>query len=150
MLGTPDLRTKKHRHKNAFTTTCARPQGRRLPRLPSRGAAVHINYAGITLTATQPSTQPRLLTMDQPKPSRPWLSILMPREQPNYPTDGAPVTGTAISHFSAVQANGAVSTWDKTAELYWTLSGNVPLGVDSTVPAPPHGANDAYLSVHHD
>lgn len=76
------------------------------------------------------------------------VTLLMPREEPNYPKDGAPVTGTAISHFSAAQSNGAVLTWAVTTELYWTLSGNVPLGVDSTIPPPPQGAMMTLTSVY--
>lgn len=76
------------------------------------------------------------------------VTLLMPREQPGYPKDGAQVTGTAVSQFSATQANGAVSTWTAAAELLWTLSGNVPLGVDSTIPPPPEGAKTTLTSVY--
>ncbi|KAK0740079.1 hypothetical protein B0T18DRAFT_417169 [Schizothecium vesticola] len=76
------------------------------------------------------------------------VTLLMPREQSGYPTDGTPVTGTAISQLSAIQANGAVSTWATTKELYWTLSGNSAPGADSTVSPPPRGANTRLTSVY--
>lgn len=75
------------------------------------------------------------------------VTLLMPREQPDYPKDGAPVTGTAISHFTATQS-GSISTWSATTELFWTLSGNIPLGVDSTIPALPQGARTTLTSVY--
>jgi len=76
------------------------------------------------------------------------VTILMPRDAPYFPSNGAPITGTAISHFSAAQPNGGsgggtgISTWSSTAELFWTLSGNVPFGIASTNPPLP-GWQDA-------
>ena len=55
------------------------------------------------------------------------ITLLKPLEDPNYPTDGVLVTGTAISG-------------NKTSQLVWTLSGNVPLGYDLTFPPLPLGA----------
>ena len=52
------------------------------------------------------------------------VTLVMPRSHPGYPIDGTPVTGTAISRLSAQQADGKLSTWSETAELYWTLTGN--------------------------
>jgi len=72
----------------------------------------------------------------------------MPREVSQYPTDGIPVTGTAISHLRATQADGAVTSWRETAELYWTLSGNPPLGENITIPPPPQGATTTLTSVY--
>lgn len=64
------------------------------------------------------------------------VTLLMPRDQPDYPKDGASVTGTAISHFSA-----GTSTWSATSTLYWTLSGNASPGIDRTnLPSPPGAA----------
>lgn len=73
------------------------------------------------------------------------VTLLMPREYPNYPKDGAPLTGTAISHFTA---GAPPSTWSTTAELVWTLSGNAPLGVGSTNPAPTEVADTTLTSVY--
>jgi hypothetical protein len=52
------------------------------------------------------------------------VTLLMPRHHTGFPKDGTPVTGTAISRLSAAQRGGGMSTWSKTAELYWTLTGN--------------------------
>ena len=75
------------------------------------------------------------------------VTILMPRDvgyllaAPGnsagwyYPLDGWPVTGTATSHFTAPQANGDISTWSETAELYWTLTNWIRTTTDtSTTP----------------
>ncbi|GAB1321000.1 hypothetical protein MFIFM68171_11210 [Madurella fahalii] len=76
------------------------------------------------------------------------VTLLMPRELPHYPKDGSPVTGTAISHLSAAQADGAVSTWAATTELFWTLSGNSPLRVESTITLPAQSATTTLTSVY--
>ncbi|KAK5652280.1 hypothetical protein OQA88_10628 [Cercophora sp. LCS_1] len=55
------------------------------------------------------------------------VTLLKALEGPNYPTYGVPVTGTAI-------------IGDQTSQLTWTLSGNVPLGRDTTYPPLPPGA----------
>lgn len=75
------------------------------------------------------------------------VTLLMPREYPNYPKDGAPITGTAISHFTAPGAPSP-STWSATSELFWTLSGNVPLGLENTIPAPAQGATTTLSSIY--
>ena len=72
------------------------------------------------------------------------VTLLIPAEDPGYPSQGAPLTGTAVSHFSV---NTPASSWDKTAEVYWTLSGNVPLGVATTIPPLPLGATTTLTSV---
>ena len=52
-----------------------------------------------------------------------------------YLLDGWPVTGTATSHFRAPQANGDISMWSETAELYWTLTNWIRTTTDtSTTP----------------
>ncbi|KAK0623986.1 hypothetical protein B0T14DRAFT_517360 [Immersiella caudata] len=56
------------------------------------------------------------------------VTLLMPAEAEGYPTQGAPLTGTAISHFSAA---APASSWDKTNDLFWTLGGDVSPGVDT-------------------
>jgi len=59
------------------------------------------------------------------------VTLLMPRDYPSYPKDGAPLAGTAISHFTA-----AASKWSTTSRIFYTLSGNAPLGVGSKNPPP--------------
>lgn len=49
------------------------------------------------------------------------VTLLMPAEAKRYPIQGTPLTGTAVSHFSAV---APPSSWGKTDEVYWALSGN--------------------------
>jgi hypothetical protein len=51
------------------------------------------------------------------------VTLIVPRDV-GWPNAATPVTGTAISHFSAVQPGGAAATWAETAELVWTLAGN--------------------------
>jgi len=62
------------------------------------------------------------------------VTLLMPRDQTGFPTDGTPVTGTAISQFSAAQPDGKISTWSETEELYWTLTGNTRNRFDTNRP----------------
>jgi hypothetical protein len=51
------------------------------------------------------------------------VTLLVPRDV-GWPNGGTAVTGTAISHFSAAQPNGAAATtWTEAAELVWTLAG---------------------------
>ncbi len=67
------------------------------------------------------------------------VTILQPLDAPNYPKDGATITGTAISSLTAGER-----IWATTTQLYWTLSGNVPLGVATTYPPPPLGATTTF------
>ena len=60
------------------------------------------------------------------------VTLLMPREVPHLPFDGAPVTGTAISHLG-----DATSTWSATAELYWTVTGNMDAPAQQATTTPP-------------
>lgn len=53
------------------------------------------------------------------------VTLIVPRDV-GRPNNGSLVTGTAISHFSAAQQNGALSTWSETAELVWTTAENNP------------------------
>lgn len=46
------------------------------------------------------------------------VTLFVPRDV-GYPTNTAPVTATAVSHFSAAER-----TWAETAHLAWTLAGN--------------------------
>jgi len=71
------------------------------------------------------------------------VTLLMPAEDAHYPSQGAPLTGTAISHFSVAPS----SSWDKTSEIYWTLSGNVPLNADTTFAPLPLGETTTLTSV---
>ena len=48
------------------------------------------------------------------------VTLLTPGEVPSIPFNGAPVIGTAISHF-----RDAASTWAVTNEVYWTVTGNM-------------------------
>jgi len=101
-----------------------------------QAAAQSLHTAIYTTTVDDRDSSPQIVTTVV-------VTLLMPAEDPRYPSQGAPITGTAISHFSA-----SPSSWDKTAELYWTLSGNVPLGVDSTIPPLVLGATTTLTSVH--
>jgi len=74
------------------------------------------------------------------------VTLLMPRSHPGYPTDGTPVTGTAISRLSAPQPDGKWSTWSETAELYWTLTGNTNNRVNTNRPIVINGTTALYSS----
>jgi hypothetical protein len=73
------------------------------------------------------------------------ITLISPAEDERYPTQGAPMFGTAISRFSASAASS--SAWDETADIYWTLSGNVPLGYDTTYPPLPLGLTTSLSTV---
>jgi len=64
------------------------------------------------------------------------VTLLMPRNHPGYPTDGTPVTGTAISRLSAPQPDGKLSTWSETAKLYCQKHGTLDFcGIDGVATA---------------
>jgi hypothetical protein len=71
------------------------------------------------------------------------ITLISPAEDERYPTQGAPMFGTAISRFSAAPS----SAWDETADINWTLSGNVPLGYDTTYPPLPLGPTTSLSTV---
>jgi hypothetical protein len=102
-------------------------------------AAVESQHTAVytTTVASDRDTAPQIITTVV-------VTLLMPVEDAHYPSQGAPLTGTAISHFSAAPS----SSWEQTSELYWTLSGNVPLGVDTTFVPLPLGATTTLTSVH--
>jgi hypothetical protein len=58
------------------------------------------------------------------------VTLLMPCEVPNIYGNGAPVTGTAVSHLAAPGA----SPWSTTAEVFWTVAG--PMEAPATIPPP--------------
>lgn len=51
------------------------------------------------------------------------VTILTPREEPLWPEDGVTVVGAAISNIKVTNGS-TTSTWAKTRQLTWTLSGN--------------------------
>ncbi|KAK5656103.1 hypothetical protein OQA88_5242 [Cercophora sp. LCS_1] len=51
------------------------------------------------------------------------VTLLVPRDV-GWPNGATPVTGTAVSHFSAARPGGVAATWAETAEIVWTLAGN--------------------------
>lgn len=81
------------------------------------------------------------------------VTLVVPRDV-GHPTsnNGSTLTGTAISHFSAVQKNGGMSTWYETAELLWTTAAgdSSPLATKDALPPQQERAETTLTAVYTD
>ncbi|KAK1760386.1 hypothetical protein QBC47DRAFT_4568 [Echria macrotheca] len=68
------------------------------------------------------------------------VTVMMPRDQPNYPREGELVVGTIISNLAATYDEDQVSRWSTAQEAYWTLTANPPPGIT--------GAADPWVTAH--
>jgi hypothetical protein len=100
--------------------------------LPQRRQAKHTAVYTTTVTNPKPDIVTAVVV----------ITLISPAEDERYPTQGAPMFGRAISRFSAPS-----SSWDETADIYWTLSGNVQLGYDTTYPPLPLGPTTSLSTV---
>jgi len=85
---------------------------------PLEPATPALPHTAVYTTTLAQSNSPQAITTAV-------VTLIVPRDV-GRPNNGSLVTGTAISHFSAAQQNGALSTWSETAELAWTIVGNNP------------------------